>query len=185
MKKSSNDGDAISGNSHCIVSPSRDTNRSVVLIRLVMVAVALLFVSGCNLIGGGGKSESGIAGDGVITAGILSKVGDGSSKGWSSTICELVEGKTQWRWGWWHDGADADYEPELSDSVSPSYIFTIDKPGPLGEVWGQSQRFITLLNQSHCKISASTKITYTTKNWLCVGDKVKVDGADCIIKTIE
>jgi hypothetical protein len=157
----------------------------VELIRLALVAIALLSVHGCDLIGGSGKSDSGIAGDGVTTAGILSKVGDGSSKGWSNISCELVEGKTQWRWGWWQDGADPGFEPELSDSVSPSYIFTIDKPGPMGEVWGQDQKFITLLRQSHCKISASTKITYTTKDWLCVGDKVKVDGEDCVISTIE
>ena len=154
------------------------------LIRLVMVATALLFVSGCDLIGGSGKSDSGIAGDGVITAGILSKVGDGSSKGWSSN-CQLVEGKTQWRWGWWQDGADANWEPELSDSVNPSYIFTIDKPGLMGEVWGQDQKFITLLKQSQCKIDYSTKIAYTTKDWLCAGDMVKVGGEDCIISTIE
>ena len=162
-----------------------DTNWSGELIRLIIAGVALLSVSGCNLIGGGdGESESGIAGDGVITAGTLSKVGDGSSKGWSSATCQLVEGMTQWRWGWWQDGPDVGWEPELDDSVS-SYVFTIDKPGPLGEVWGQSQRFVTLLNQSHCKISSSTKIAYTTKDWLCAGDIVKVDGEDCIISTIE
>ena len=161
-----------------------DTNWSGELIRLIIAGVALLSVSGCNLIGGDGKSDSGIAGDGVTTAGILSKVGDGSIKGWNSTTCQLVEGMTQWRWGWWQDGPDVGSEPELDEVVSP-YVFTVDKPGALGEVWGQDQRFITLLNQSHCKISASTKIAYTTKDWLCAGDKVKVDGEDCIISTIE
>ena len=154
------------------------------MIRLALVAIALLFVHGCDLIGGNGKSDSGISGDGVTTAGTLSKVGDGSSKGWSSISCELVEGKTQWRWGWWQDGPDAGWEPELDEWVS-SYVFTIDKPGPLGEVWGQDQKFITLLKQSHCKIGASTKIAYTTKDWLCAGDTVKVDGEDCIISTID
>ena len=48
------------------------------LIRLAMMAVALLFVSGCNLIGGGGKSESGIAGDGVTAGDCLSNICDGS-----------------------------------------------------------------------------------------------------------
>ena len=156
------------------------------LIRLVMAAVALLFVSGCNLIGGGGESESGIAGDGVRNGGILSKVGDGSSKGWSSTTCQLMEGKTQWRWGWWQDGIDVGWEPEEDpDEPRSSYVFTVDKPGPMGDVWGQDQMFITLLKQSHCKIDYSKKIAYTTKDWLCAGDVVKVGGEDCIISKIE
>ena len=184
MKKWSNDAAAVVSNRHCIAYPLRDTNRSVELTRLIMAVVSLLFVSGCDFIGGGGDSESGIGGDGVTSAEILSKVGDGSSKSWNSATCELVEGKNQWRWGWWQDGADVGWEPELDESVS-LYVFTIDKPGPLGEVWGQDQKFITLLKQSHCKISSSTKVAYTTKDWLCSGDNVKVDGKDCIISTIE
>ena len=103
IQTSYNGSGAVSGDGHCIAFSSRGRNRSVALIRLVMAVVALLFVNGCNFIGGEGHSESGIAGDGVTTGGILSKAGDGSSKGWSSATCQLVEGKTQWRWGRWQD----------------------------------------------------------------------------------
>jgi hypothetical protein len=151
---------------------------------MVIAGIVLLLASSCDLIGESGDSESGISGDGVTDGGILSKVGDGSSSSWSSKTCQLIEGKTQWRWGWWQDSEDVGSEPELELPRS-SYVFTIDKPGPLGAVWGQDQMFITLLKQSHCKINDSTKIAYTSKDWLCVGDKVKVDGEDCIISSIE
>ena len=60
------------------------------LIRLVIPAFVLLFLGGCNLIGGDGKSESGIAGDGVKAGGVMSKIGDGSDSSWSSS-CAVVE----------------------------------------------------------------------------------------------
>jgi hypothetical protein len=184
MKKISNDGVTVLGDRHCISFPSRQSSQSAEFFRLAIGLVALVFISGCNVVGGGGDSESGIGGGGVESGEILSKVGDGSSKSWSSTTCQLVEGKTQWRWGWWQDTNDVGWEPEL-DLPRGAYVFTVDKPGLLGEVWGQDQMFITLLKQSHCEISSSTKIAYTTKDWLCVGDKVKVDGKDCVISAIE
>ena len=201
MKKSSNDGAAVSGDGHCIAFPSRDTNRSVELIRLAMMAVALLFVSGCNLIGGGGKSESGIAGDGVTAGDVLSKIGDGSGSSWSES-CVVVEEKTEWRWGWWEDDynsdldsddddykvADAGSDVTLDEVPKPRdpYIFTIDVPTLNNdEKWGHSQAMITLVEISDCKIDRTTKIAYTTKDWLCKGDQVKVDGKDCTIAKVD
>ena len=92
----------MSENGHCITISSRRGTRSVELIRLALAAVALLFLVGCNLIGGDGKSESGIAGDGVMSGNALSKIGDGSDSSWSDS-CVVVEEKTEWRWGWWED----------------------------------------------------------------------------------
>ena len=189
------------GDTHRISFSSRGRNRGVTLIRLVMAAVALLFMSGCNLIGGDGKSESGIAGDGVTTGNALSKIGDGSDSAWSGN-CAVVEEMTEWRWGWWEDDYNSDLDTDDDDYKSADvgsdvtldevpkprdpYIFTIDIPTlSNNEKWGHSQVFITLLEISDCKISRTSKIAYTTKNWLCKGDQVKVDGKDCVITKIE
>ena len=178
------------GDGHCVAFPSRDRNRSMTLIRLVMTAVAVLFVSGCNFIGGGGKSESGIAGDGVTTGNVLSKIGDGSDAAWSDS-CVIVEDKTEWRWGWWEDDydiVDAGSDVTLDEVPKPRdpYVFTIDVPTLNNdEKWGHSQAMVTLVEIADCKIDRSTKIAYTTKNWLCKGDQVKVDGKDCTIAKIE
>ena len=168
----------------------RSTNWSMELIRLVMPAVALLFLVGCNLIGGDGKSESGIAGDGVTAAGVLSKIGDGSDSSWSSS-CAVVEEKTEWRWGWWQDDydiVDVGSDVTLDEVPKPRdpYIFTIDVPTLLNdEKWGHSQVFITLVKIADCKIDRTTKIAYTTKDWLCNGDEVKVNGKDCTIAKVD
>jgi hypothetical protein len=171
------------------------------LIRLAMAAVTLLFLSGCNLIGGGGKSESGIAGDGVTTGDSLSKIGDGSDASWSDN-CAVVEEKTEWRWGWWEDDYNSDLESDDDDYKAADvgsdvtldevpkprdpYIFTIDVPTLKNdEKWGHSQVFITLVKIAHCKIDRTTKIAYTTKDWLCKGDQVKVDGKDCTIAKVD
>ena len=180
----------MSDDRHCIAFPSRDTNRSVELIRLAMMAVALLFVSGCNLIGGGGKSESGIAGDGVTSGNVLSKIGDGSDSSWSDN-CAVVEEKTEWRWGWWQDDydiVDTGSDVTLDEVPKPRdpYIFTIDVPTLSNdEKWGHSQVFITLVKIADCKIDRTTKIAYTTKDWLCKGDQVKVDGKDCTVAKVD
>ena len=180
----------MSGDRHCIAFPLKSTNWSVELIRLVMVAVALLFLGGCNLIGGDGKSESGIAGDGVTAAGVLSKIGDGSDSSWSSS-CAVVEEKTEWRWGWWQDDydiVDVGSDVTLDEVPKPRdpYIFTIDVPTLLNdEKWGHSQVFITLVKIADCKIDRTTKIAYTTKDWLCNGDEVKVNGKDCTIAKVD
>ncbi len=180
----------MSGDRHCIAFPLKSTNWSVELIRLVMPAVVLLFLGGCNLIGGDGKSESGIAGDGVTAAGVLSKIGDGSDSSWSSS-CAVVEEKTEWRWGWWQDDydiVDVGSDVTLDEVPKPRdpYIFTIDVPTLLNdEKWGHSQVFITLVKIADCKIDRTTKIAYTTKDWLCNGDEVKVNGKDCTIAKVD
>ena len=160
------------------------------LIRLIMAAVALLFLSSCNLIGGGGKSESGIAGDGVTAGGVLSKIGDGSDSSWSDN-CAVVEEKTEWRWGWWQDDydvVDAGSDVTLDEVPKPRdpYIFTVDVPTLKNdEKWGHSQVFITLVKIADCKIDRTTKIAYTTKDWICKGDQVKVNGKDCTIAKVD
>ena len=201
MKQSYNGSVAASGDRHCIAFSSRDRNRSLALIRLVIAAVALLFVSGCNLIGGDGKSESGIAGDGVTAGGVLSKIGDGSDASWSDN-CAVVEEKTEWRWGWWEDNYNSDLDSDDDDYKAADvgsdvtldevpkprdpYIFTIDVPTLSNdEKWGHSQVFITLVKIADCKIDRTTKIAYTTKDWLCKGDQVKVDGKDCTIVKVD
>ena len=160
------------------------------LSRLVIIAIALSFVSGCNLIGGDGKSESGIAGDGVTSGSALSKIGDGSDSSWSDS-CVVVEEKTEWRWGWWEDDydiVDVGSDVTLSEVPKPRdpYIFTIDVPTLNNdEKWGHSQVFITLVKIADCKIDRTTKIAYTTKDWICKGDQVKVNGKDCTIAKVD
>ena len=44
---------------------------------------------------------------------------------------------------------------------------------------------IDVLELSSCAISSSTKIAYTTKNWLCKGDYVKIDGVSCKITAVK
>ena len=167
----------------------RDKNRGVEFIRPVIVGAVLLFVSGCTLIGESGKSESGIAGDGVTAGNSLSKIGDGSGSSWSDN-CAVVEEKTEWRWGWWQDDydiVDVGSDVTLDEVPKPRdpYIFTIDVPTLNNdEKWGHSQVFITLVKIADCKIGRTTKIAYTTKDWLCKGDQVKVDGKDCTIAKV-
>ena len=124
-----------------------------------LLALALLLFSACNLIDKG-DTESGISGDGVVADSEQNSVGDGSDSDWKSTACKVVDGKTEWR---------------LSEDLNS---FAIDDPTS----WSTSSSIdITLLKISSCEIDSMAKIAYTTKDWLCVGDHVKVNGANCLI----
>ena len=132
------------------------------LMKILIVGVALLLLAACNLIDEG-NTESGMSGDGVVAASNQTSVGNGSDSAWTNTICNVVDGKTEWRW---------------SEDLNS---FSIDDPAS----WSTSSSIdITLLEISSCEIDSETKIAYTTKDWLCTGDYVKVDGNDCLITAI-
>ena len=132
------------------------------LIRNLIVGTALMLTTACNLIDEG-DTESGISGDGVVAKDQQSSEGDGSDSDWSGATCSVVEGKTEWRWS--------------TDSNS----FSVDSPTS----WTTSSSIdIELLEISSCEIDSETKIAYTTKDWLCVGDYVKVNGTNCLIDDI-
>ena len=132
------------------------------LMKILIVGVALLLLAACNLIDEG-NTESGISGGGVVAGSNQTNVGDGSDSAWTSTTCNVVDGKIEWRWS--------------EDKNS----FSIDNPTS----WSTSSSIdITLLEISSCEIDSATKIAYTTKDWLCVGDYVKVNGTNCLIDDI-
>ena len=129
--------------------------------------MVLLLLVACNFIGEDEETESGVSGDGVKLSNIQSEVGEGSNKAWSSA-CMIVEGKTEW-------------------GFRSKYTFNIDEPSD----WDPDVE-ITLIKLNECELTnctldscpESSKIGYTTKNWLCVGDYVKVNGNDCLITAI-
>ena len=129
--------------------------------------MVLLLLVACNFIGEDEETESGVSGDGVKLSNIQSEVGEGSNKAWSSA-CMIVEGKTEW-------------------GFRSKYTFNIDEPSD----WDPDVE-ITLIKLNECELRnctldscpESSKIGYTTKNWLCVGDYVKVNGNDCLITAI-
>ena len=131
------------------------------------VAVLLLLVA-CNFIGGDENTESGVSGDGVKLSQLQPEIGEGSNKAWSSA-CMIVQGKTEWRF-------------------RSKHAFHIDEPSD----WDPDVE-ITLIKLDKCEITnctldscpESSKIAYTTKNWLCVGDYVKVNGNNCLITAID
>ena len=132
-------------------------------IAIFICAGTLVLLSACNLINDDGDTESGISGDGSSAGDKQASVGDGSDSSWASATCRIVDGKTEWRWS--------------DDSNS----FSIDDPTS----WSTSSSVdITLINLSSCAIDSTTKIAYTTKDWLCVDDYVKVNGTGCLIDDI-
>ena len=142
------------------------------MIKWPIGVAALLFLVACNLIGGDEDTESGISGDGVKLKNIQTEVGDGSNKVWSSA-CMIVQGKTESKFRSkyaFHIDEPSDWDPDLDDRVE-----------------------ITLIKLDKCEIRnctldscpESSKIAYTTENWLCVGDYVKVNGNDCLITAID
>lgn len=139
------------------------------MIKWSIGVMALLLLVACNLIGGDEDTESGVSGDGVKLSKIQPKVGDGSSKAWTSSKCMIVQGMTEWRFKnkrVFHIGKPSDWEPDVD---------------------------ISLVEVSNCEITnctldscpESSNIAYTTKDWLCVADYVKVNGNDCLITDIE
>tara|TARA_B100000029_G_scaffold68697_1_gene61122 strand:+ start:1141 stop:1677 length:537 start_codon:yes stop_codon:yes gene_type:complete len=164
----------------------------IMLTRLVVIIGALCVLAGCDLIGEKSETKSGIDGKGVGSQENQDKTGDGSSFGWSALKCELVQGKTQWRLGDWSTRDD-------QETTDP-YTISIDSPtgGSESGQWGDystnndggfevsnSIVRVKLVALSECKIKSDTKIAYTTKNWLCGGDYIKVSGKDCAIDTIK
>ena len=139
------------------------------LIKWPIGVVALLFLVACNFIGEEEETESGVSGDGVKLSNIQPEVGEGSNMGWSSASCMIAEGRTEW-------------------GFNKKHAFYISKP----RVWDPDIR-ISVVGLKSCEITnctldscpESSKIAYTTKDWLCVGDYVKVNGNDCLITAID
>ena len=133
---------------------------------------ALLLLVACNVIGRDEGTESGVSGDGVKLKYIQTEVGDGSNKVWSSA-CMIVQGKTESKFRSkyaFHIDEPSDWDPELDDRVEISLI-KLDK--------------CELRNCTLDSCPESPKIAYTTKDWLCKGDYVKVNGNDCLITAID
>ena len=131
------------------------------LMKNIIVGVALLLLAACNLIDEG-ETESGISGDGVVAGSEQTHVGDGSPSDWVSSSCRLVDGNKKWRFTSKYVFDVLEVDPE-----EPNDIVRID-----------------VLEQSFCEIDSETKIAYTTKNWLCKDDYVKINGSNCLITAI-
>jgi hypothetical protein len=101
--------------------------------------------------------------------------GAGSALTWNSNKCELTQGKTLWRW----EGFDDCYYGNAA-GCRKTNRFAINKP----RTEGYYQDWVYLVKLSGCKITRSSKITYSTKNWLCEGDTVKINGKACVIDNI-
>ena len=97
-----------------------------------------------------------MSGGGVIAGATQTSIGDGSDSSWDVAKCEIVVGFTKWKW-------------RREDT------FHLDEPS------GADANVSIMLS---CEILKTSKIAYTTKNYLCVGDTVKVDNEDCSITSI-
>ena len=150
----------------------------VFLARILATGIVLLTLSACDVLRES-STDSGISGNGVAAKSIQTEIGDGSPLAWKSSTCVVVESRTQWKW------LPAPKDEEAEGEDADPYIFHIDIAGEWQSKHKVGDVLITLLPLSNCKIDNSTKIAYTTKNWLCVDDYVKVDGADCLIKAIK
>jgi hypothetical protein len=138
----------------------------------------ILTLSSCDVLRES-DTDAGIGGKGVAHRELQTDIGRGSPSEWVTKTCAVVEGRTQWKW--LPTPKDGGGE---NDEADP-YIFQIDKPnewqsrGKLGDV------MITLLPLSNCAIDNQTTIAYTTKDWLCVDDYVRVNDSDCLIEAIK
>ena len=115
---------------------------------------------GISLLTGEEDIESGISGSGVVEDSIQTSVGDGSKSSWASSTCRVVEGSTKWRY-------------------TSKFVFNVIDPDDSDEIVR-----IDVLELNACEIDGATKIAYTTKDWLCVNDYVKINGTDCLITAI-
>ena len=155
----------------------------VPLIRILTTCIGLLVLTSCDFLNES-STDSGVSGKEVAAGEIQTKIGRGSPSDWSITKCAVVEHRTEWRWNPPRpDAADGD------EGDPDPYIFHIDKPDTADKREWSSQGLrgdvlITLLPLSSCAIDDSAKIAFTTKDWLCVDDYVKVNGTDCLIKAI-
>tara|TARA_A100001037_G_C14800251_1_gene478571 strand:+ start:43 stop:555 length:513 start_codon:yes stop_codon:yes gene_type:complete len=157
----------------------QSTKKTISTVKTIVVSgILMLTLSSCDVLRES-DTDSGIGGKGVAHRELQPKIGRGSPSAWTTKTCAVVEGRTQWKWiPEPTDGAGED------DAADP-YIFQIDKPnewqskGKLGDV------LITLLPLSSCAIDSKTTIAYTTKDWLCVDDYVRVNDSDCLIKAIK
>jgi hypothetical protein len=147
-------------------------------IRAVIIGgIGLLSLSACDALRES-STDSGIGGKGVAARKIQTEIGRGSPSDWNSSTCVVVENRTQWKWM---------PEPKAGseDDNADPHIFHIDKPnewtskGKLGDI------LITLLPLSRCEIDDKSTIAYTTKDWLCVDDYIRVNDNDCLIKSIK
>lgn len=145
---------------------------------LALSGILILTLSSCDVLRES-DTDAGIGGKGVAHRELQPEIGRGSPSEWATLTCAVVEERTQWKWlPEPKDGGGED------DDADP-FAFQIDKPngwqsrGKLGDV------LITLLPLSNCAIDNKTTIAYTTKDWLCVDDYVRVNDSDCLIKAIK
>ena len=132
------------------------------LMRTLALLLILPFLLGAD--GCGGSTGSGTVVDGIGTVG--GSVGSGSKYQWDGYRCRLVEGKIQYSWNKFYTGN------------TYSDWFYIKAPSD------QYHYGVSVLKLSGCAIDASSTIWYSTKNWLCVGDTVKINGNQCTIDYI-
>ena len=147
------------------------------IIRILFLGIVLLALTSCDILRES-STDSGISGNGVAAKQIQSKIGDGSPVDWDSKTCAIIEGRTEWKW------LPEPKEGGENEDADP-YVFHVDIPGEWQSKNKLGDVLITLLPLSSCKIDNSTTIAYTTKNWLCVDDYVKINGTDCLIKAIK
>jgi len=146
--------------------------------KVIFAGLLLLVLPSCDVLRES-DTDTGIGGKGVMAGDLQPHIGRGSPSDWNTATCAVVEGRTQWKW------LPPPKEGSSEDDAGDPYIFHIDKPlkwtseGKLGDV------LITLLPLSSCQIDDQSTIAYTTKDWLCVDDYVRVNDNDCLIKSIK
>ena len=136
------------------------------LIRTLALLLILPFLLGAD--GCGGFTGSGTVVDGIGTVG--GSVGSGSKFQWDYDKCYVVEGKTQYSWN------------KFFTSNTNPYYFSIKSPD-VENIFG-NRHGVKVLKLSGCAIDASSIIWYSTNNYLCSGDKIKINGNDCTIDYI-
>jgi len=161
---------------HKIIQRRRDFLLTVG--KFILAGMLGLILTSCDVLRES-DTDSGIGGKGVGARGIQPDIGRGSPSDWKSTTCAVVEDRTQWKW------VPAPQDGSGENEDADPYIFQIDKPGDWKSKGKLGDVLITLLPLSSCKIDDKATIAYTTKDWLCVDDYVRVNDSDCLIKSIE
>ena len=149
------------------------------MLRILSCCIALLSLTACDFLRES-DTDSGVSSEGVTARKAQTEIGSGSPVDWDIKNCAVVENRSEWRWN-----PPRPNDPEGDEGDADPYIFHIDQPGDWQSKGKVGDVLISLLPLSSCKINDSTKIAYTTKNWLCVDDYVKVNGVNCLIKAIE
>lgn len=112
--------------------------------------------------------------------GRVSSVGTGSEFRWDSAECEVVAGKTMWsRMAFVHRGC--------AGFPSTSYCLSQDKffmKAPSDSVYAEVAVKVVPLPGCTLRDETVKSIWYSTKDWLCSGDAVKINGKNCVIDKI-